>query len=152
MVTPGWASLQQQNLWWYVEHVCTSHMPFLSPNQQWKNNSKHWLQPVEITHCFHPFTNQTNSFSALTLLVGRQEGHQACKLSDEVLAWLAVWSEVQMICIWFSWCHCHPIVSCFIKIQNGFIFLVPAYPGCPRKEDVERVFVFCLFLPCHTNT
>ena len=35
-------------------------------------------------------------FSALTLLVGRQEGHPACKkLSSEVLAWLSVWSEVQ---------------------------------------------------------
>jgi len=42
-------------------------------------------------------------FSALTLLVGHQEEHLACKkLSDEVLAWLSVWSEVQMICIWFS--------------------------------------------------
>jgi len=29
------------------------------------------------------------AFSALTLLVGRQEGHPACKkLSGEVLAWL----------------------------------------------------------------
>ena len=36
------------------------------------------------------------SFSALTLLVGRQEEHPACKkLSGEVLAWLSVWSEVQ---------------------------------------------------------
>ena len=36
------------------------------------------------------------SFSALTLLVGRQEGHPACKkLSGGVLAWLSVWSEVQ---------------------------------------------------------
>jgi len=34
--------------------------------------------------------------SALTLLVGRQEGRPACKkLSGEVLAWLSVWSEVQ---------------------------------------------------------
>jgi len=33
------------------------------------------------------------SFSALTLLVGRQEGHPACKkLSGTVLAWLSVWS------------------------------------------------------------
>jgi len=33
---------------------------------------------------------------ALTLLVGRQEGHPACKkLSGGVLAWLSVWSEVQ---------------------------------------------------------
>jgi len=31
------------------------------------------------------------AFSALTLLVGRQEEHPACKkLSDEVLAWLSV--------------------------------------------------------------
>ena len=46
-------------------------------------------------------------FSALTLLVGRQEGHPACKkLSGGVLAWLSVWSEVQT-CMWPSWCHCH---------------------------------------------
>ena len=42
------------------------------------------------------------AFSALTVLVGRQEGHPACeKLSGEVLAWLSVWSEVH-ICIWPS--------------------------------------------------
>jgi len=35
------------------------------------------------------------SFGALTLLVGRQEGHPACKkLSGWVLAWLFVWSDV----------------------------------------------------------
>jgi len=35
-------------------------------------------------------------FSALTLLVGQQEGHPPCKkLSGGVLAWLSVWSEVQ---------------------------------------------------------
>jgi len=35
----------------------------------------------------------------LTLFVGRQEEHPVCKeLSDEVLAWLSIWSEVQMIC------------------------------------------------------
>jgi len=50
-----------------------------------------------------------------------------------VLAWLSVWSEVQMICIWSSWCHCHPIISCFIEIQIGLTFLVPAYPGCWKR-------------------
>ena len=36
------------------------------------------------------------AFSALMLLVGRQEGHPACKKqSGGVLAWLSVWSEVQ---------------------------------------------------------
>jgi len=33
------------------------------------------------------------AFSALTLLVGQQEGHLACKkTSGGVLAWLSVWS------------------------------------------------------------
>ena len=42
------------------------------------------------------------AYSALMLLVGRQEGHPACKkLSGGVLAWLSVWSEVQT-CIWPS--------------------------------------------------
>ena len=32
-------------------------------------------------------------------------------------------------------------VSCSSKIQIGFTFLVPAYPGCPRKEAVMVVVV-----------
>jgi len=35
------------------------------------------------------------AFNALMLVVGRKEGHPACKeLSGGVLAWLSVWSEV----------------------------------------------------------
>jgi len=42
------------------------------------------------------------AFSALTLLVGRQEGHPPCKkLSGGLLVWLSVWVKVQ-ICIWPS--------------------------------------------------
>jgi len=42
------------------------------------------------------------AFNALTLLVGWQEGHPACKkLSGGVLVWLSVWSKVQT-CIWPS--------------------------------------------------
>jgi len=57
------------------------------------------LTIIELT--YFNFTYVTFvAFSALTLLVGRQERHLACKkLSDGVLAWLYVWSEVQMICI-----------------------------------------------------
>ena len=32
-------------------------------------------------------------------------------------------------------------VSCFSKIQIGFIFLVPAHPGSPGKGAVKRVCV-----------
>jgi len=42
------------------------------------------------------FSSKLDAFSALTLLVGWQEGHPACKKqSGGVLAWLSVWSEVQ---------------------------------------------------------
>jgi len=44
-------------------------------------------------------TSITFAFIALTLLVGRQEGHPACKkLSVGVLAW----SDVQIVCMWPS--------------------------------------------------
>ena len=45
------------------------------------------------------------------------------KLSDEVLAWLSVWSEVQMTCI--SHGQLMPLPPhhlCFSKIQNGLSF------------------------------
>ena len=43
------------------------------------------------------------ALSALTLLVGCQKEHPVCKkLCDKVLAWLYIWSEMQMICIWCS--------------------------------------------------
>jgi len=44
------------------------------------------------------------AFSDLTLLVGRREEHLACKkLSDELLAWLYVWTGAK--CKWFAY---HP--------------------------------------------
>ena len=78
-------------------------------------------------------------FSALTLLVGRQEGHPACKkLSCGVLAWLPVCSEVQT-CIWPSWCHCHSLSLAPVKSRLVFTFLVPAHPGSPGQGAVKRV-------------
>jgi len=75
------------------------------------------------------------AFSALTLLVGRQEGHAACKkLSGGVLAWLSVWSEVQT-CIMAQLMALPLTVSCFCKIQIGFTFLVSAHPGSPGKKS-----------------
>ena len=99
-------------------------------------------------------------FSALTLLVERQEGHPACKkLSGGVLAWLSVWSEVQ-ICIWSSWCHCHSLSLASVKSRLVFTFLVLAHPGSPGKRAVKRVCVcVCNYTWCisydvtkHTHT
>jgi len=38
-------------------------------------------------------------------------------------------------------------VSCFSKIQIGFAFLVPAYPGNPGQRAVKRVCV-CVRVHC----
>jgi len=57
-------------------------------------------QPTDMVSFTFVWFNVLCAFSALTLLVGRQEGHPACKKqSGGVLAWLSVWSEVQT-CIW----------------------------------------------------
>jgi len=75
------------------------------------------------------------------LLVGRQEGHPACKkLSSEVLAWLSVWSEAQIACgpADATATHCQ---KCCSKIQIGFTFLVPAHLGSPGHRAVKRVYV-----------
>jgi len=72
------------------------------------------------------------------LLVGLQEGHPACKkLSGEVLAWLSVWSEVQMMCIIVQ---LMPLPSNHLLLQlnpEWFTFLVPAYPGYPEEKAVK---------------
>ena len=96
-------------------------------------------------------TNLLNycAFSALTLLVGRQEGHPACKK----LEW---WGAGVVICLErgadLHTAQLIPLpltVSCFSKIQIGFTFLVPAYPGGPGKRAVKRVCVcvrVCVFV------
>jgi len=82
------------------------------------------------------------AFSALTLLVGRQEGHPACKkLSGRVLSWLSVWGEVQ-ICIWTSWCHCHSLSLASVKSR---LVLVPADPDNPRQSPEGRKTGVCVF-------
>jgi len=79
---------------------------FLQASTHLKYNKQHTVGI--ICYIWH-------AFSALTLLVGRQEGHPACKkLSGEVLAWLSVWSEVQT-CIWPSSSHCHSLSCASVK-------------------------------------
>ena len=75
------------------------------------------------------------------LLVGRQEGHPACrKQSGGVLVWLSVWSKEQT---YMAQLMPLPLtVSCFTKIQIGSTFLVPAHLSSPGKRAVKRVCVY----------
>jgi len=59
------------------------------------------------------------------------------------LKWpILYWVGHKSIMLIVRWCHYHPIISCFIKIQNGFTILVLAYQSCPEKEAVKWVFFF----------
>ena len=81
------------------------------------------------------------AFSALTLLVGRQEGHPVCKkLSGEVLAWLSVRSKVQT-CIWPSGFHCHSLSLASVKSTLVLPFWYRLTRVVPDKIAVKRVYV-----------
>ena len=76
------------------------------------------------------------ALSALTLLVGRQEGHPVCKNE-----W---WGAGVIVCLERG-ADLHTVqlmpltltVSCFSKIQIGFTFLVPAHPRSPGKQPLN---------------
>ena len=81
--------------------------------QPFKNSWKSTVWWCE--HYLINWQGSVTAFSALTLLVGWQEGHPACKnLSGGVLAWLFVWCEVHT-CIWPSWCHCYSLSLASVK-------------------------------------
>jgi len=71
-----------------------------------RKNNHIKIKPRICVLCFSAWTVNANplktkQYSALTLLVGRQEGHPACKKqSGGVQVWLSVWSKET--CIWPS--------------------------------------------------
>ena len=72
----------------------------------------------------------THAFSVLMLLVGWQEGHPACRNLERG-------TDLHMAQLMLL-----PLtVSCSNKIEIGFTFLVPAYPGSPGQMAVIRVCV-----------
>jgi len=81
------------------------------------------------------------AFSALTLLVGQQEGHPACKKTE-------LWCAGVVICLEriadLHMAELMPLpvtISCFSKILIVFAFLVPAQPGNPGQRAFKWVYV-----------
>jgi len=81
-----------------------------------------------------------DAFSALTLLVGRQEGHQACKkLSSGMLAWLCLGQGAdlhmaQLMPLPLTTPSLAPVNPDWFYLP-GFTFLVPAHPGSPGQNS-----------------
>ena len=96
-----------------------------------------WFNLLDIRH-----------ISALMLLVGRQERHLACKKTE----W---WGAGMVICLELGadlhMAQLMPLpltVSCYSKIQIGFIFLVPAHLGSPGQRAIKRVCVCVCVCVC----
>jgi len=88
------------------------------------------------------------AFSALTLLVWQQEGHPACKKTQQ-------WGAGMVVCLEqgadLHMAQLMPLpltVSCFTKIQICFTFLILAHPGSPDKGLLNRCTSACFILCC----
>ena len=90
-----------------------------------------------------------NAFSALTLLVGQQEGRLACK---NLSGYLASFDKTGVVISLERGADLHvaqmmplPLaVSCSSKIQIRFTFLVPAHPGSPDKGPLNVCVCVCV--------
>jgi len=113
-------------------------MGICAAGEQLGASASNWISDSSI---FIEFLPDCTDFSALTLLVGRQEGHPACKkLSGGVLAWLSVWCRLA-----YGPADAMPLtVSCFSKIQIGFTFLVPAHPDNHGQRAITWMCV-CMY-------
>ena len=104
---------------------------------------------ISTIYCAEINAFSAYTFSDMTLLVGRQEGHPACKNSGGVLVWFSIWSKVQT-CIW------PPAADA--TATHCLLLLVPAHLGSPGKRAVKRVCVCVCVCVCycaemaHTHT
>jgi len=79
------------------------------------------------------------------LLVGRQEGHLACKKTEWWGAGVDIFLE-QGANLHMAQLMPLPLtVSCYSKIQIAFTFLVPAHRGSPGQRAIKWVSV-CVYV------
>ena len=136
----GWAACYLPNpevtrvLLNVVTHTISTFYTVSVPSSQWSA-----IQIYSLLYFIYFYLSSLLAFSALTLLVGRQEGHPACKKTE----W---WGAGMVICLERG-ADLHIVqlmplpltltVSCFNKT-----FLVPAHPVVPEKGPLNG----CVYL------
>ena len=97
----------------------------------------HTIQPSSSGIVVHLPENRVVAFSALTLLVRRQEGHPACKKmgNDGGGHWLVQteWHPA-------GWLVCMSLLIFPWTIKSRNSFLASAQPGDPGKRAVKRLW------------
>ena len=125
-----------------------------SMSSDWVSLDRRWLMIEQVGHrtvLISIFTLMHHAFSALTLLVGRQGEHPACR-SWMMRCGCGYLSRLRCGLFAIKQCNAniamvqlmplHPQTpSSFASFKSRlvFTFLVPAYPGFPGKEAVKRV-------------
>jgi len=105
----------------FIQQIIPFYFPF------WHPRHCLWLVPALWLH----------AFSALTRLVGRQEGHPACKKWDGGGGHWLVWMEWRPA----RWSVCLPLLifPCTIKSRSSLLAL--AHQGGPGKRAIKRMCV-----------
>ena len=133
----------------HSKQVCHQFF-YTKADQVIKKHTGTFLYPLQKTtaSCNFQMRICNCAFSALTLLVGWQEGHPVCKkLSGGVLAWLSVWSEVQT-CILPSWCHCHSLSLASVKSR----LVLPFWYRLTRVDPDKGPLNGCVCVNMHLPT
>ena len=125
------SSMQASELWCFSIHCNSVHMSYCIKRLL----DLTWLEIIRTVLCcpvyhscaqWYQRSMSSSFFSALTLLVGRQEGHPACKkLSGGMVICLGRGADLHM--------------AHFSKIRIGFTFLVPVHPCSPGQRADKRV-------------
>jgi len=128
----------------FLQQLC------LHPSSALPINAIHILIYINTKYIFlqahHTHTLYWRAFSALTLLVGWQEGHPAC---------LKKWGNgggghwlVQMEWHPAGWSVCLPLLIFPCTIKSRSSLLAPAHPGGPGKRAIKCLCV-CVCVCMH---
>jgi len=86
-------------------------------------------------------------FCIISCLIGIRKSTWPVKWGNELLALLHI-QRGASVCIWSTWCHCHPIVFYFIKILNSLPFWCWLMQIILEKKPLNR----CLSWVCDVWT
>ena len=108
----------------------------------------HWNTSLILALCdpiYRLCLFSAHAFSALTLLVGRQEEHPAHK------NWVMGYWHGYLSGAWYKWFACGPaealppVTSCFSKIQNGLPFWCQLTQVVLEKRPLNLCVCVCVF-------
>jgi len=114
----------------FIARCCSWYPQAASPRRTLRRaRSQLMTSQLKSTATAINFAFSAFAFSALTLLVGRQEGHPACKKTEWWGAGMVIYLERDADLHMAQLMPMSLDVSCFIKIHMGFAFLVTSHPG-----------------------